>query len=110
MITAQFTQRRTTVELRLGGHAGAVAAGHDIVCSAASILAYTTAQALLLLWDENRLQKEPKVILRPGDAQIVAYLDGVSDADVLYTFWMAQVGYALLAKKYPEFVKVGSTT
>lgn len=83
--------------------------GHDIVCSAASILCYTTAQALLLLWDEGRLKKEPSIHLDPGNAHITAFLDGESDADVLYTYWMAQVGYALLAKKYPHFVRVGST-
>ena len=47
MIKASFTRTEDkTFLFKIDGHAGQNDKGHDIVCSAASILAYTLAQTM----------------------------------------------------------------
>lgn len=106
MIHAEFFTNKESgsITLKLTGHAGQAEPGKDIVCSAASILAYTVAQALQFMYEEGNLKKKPHLKLDKGDAIIVAKPKEETYAEALHTFFVAQVGYHLLAHNYPQYV------
>lgn len=110
MVKAEFFTNKDsgTITLKLTGHAGQAKKGQDIVCAAASILAYTVAQTLQFMYEEGGLQKKPHLKLEEGDTIIVAKPKAESYAEALHTFFVAQVGYHLLSKNYPKYVELSS--
>ena len=110
MVNAEFFTNKESgsITLKLTGHAGQAEAGKDIVCSAASILAYTVAQALQFMYEQGDLQKKPHIKLEEGDTIIVAKPKAETYAEALHTFFVAQVGYHLLAHNYPQYVTLSS--
>lgn len=110
MITAEFTTHKDSgsISLRMTGHAGAAEAGSDIVCAAASILAYTVAQTLQFMHEQGSLQKKPHIQLKEGDTIIVAKPKPESYAEVLHTFFVAQVGFHLISHNYAQYVRLKS--
>lgn len=94
--------------MKLTGHAGQAKKGEDIVCASASILAYTVAQAIQFMYEQGELQKKPRIKLAEGDSVIVAKPKPESYAEALHTFFVAQVGYHLLAHNYPQYVALSS--
>ena len=108
MIKATFTQEKEneSIILKVEGHAGQDVKGHDIVCSAASILTYTIAQYLQYIYDRGGLQKKPHIVINDGDALIVAKPKSEYEAEVLNAFFVAEVGYSLLAQNYPQYVEL----
>ena len=110
MITAEFTTHKDSgsISLRMTGHAGAAEAGSDIVCAAASILAYTVAQTLQFMHEQGAMQKKPHIRLKEGDTLIVAKPKEESYAETLHTFFVAQVGFHLLSHNYPQYVELKS--
>lgn len=110
MVKAEFFTNKEagSITLKLSGHAGQAKKGEDIVCAAASILAYTVAQALQFMYEEGDLQKKPHLKLEEGDTIIVAKPKAESYAEALHTFFVAQVGYHLLSRNYPQYVSLSS--
>ena len=111
MVKAEFFTNKESgsITLKLSGHAGQAKKGEDIICAAASILAYTVAQALQFMYEEGDLQKKPHIKLEEeGDTIIVAKPKQESYAEALHTFFVAQVGYHLLAHNYPQYVTLSS--
>lgn len=110
MVKAEFFTNKDsgTITLKLTGHAGQAKKGQDIVCAAASILAYTVAQTLQFMYEEGGLQKKPHLKLEEGDTIIVAKPKAESYAEALHTFFVAQVGYHLLSKNYSQYVELSS--
>jgi uncharacterized protein YsxB (DUF464 family) len=110
LITATFTADKESgsIILRLTGHAGAAQKGHDVVCAGASMLAYTLAQVLTFMYEESSLHKRPHLKLDEGDTLIVAKPVTGRYNECLHAFYVIQVGYALLAKSYPQFVELFS--
>ena len=110
MVKAEFftNQESGSISLKLTGHAGQAEPGKDIVCSATSILAYTVAQALQFMYEEGGLKKKPHLKLEEGDTIIVAKPKEETYAEALHTFFVAQVGYHLLAHNYPQYVSLSS--
>ena len=110
MVKAEFFTNKESgsITLKLTGHAGAEEKGKDIVCAACSILAYTVAQTLQFLYEEGGLKKKPHLKLAPGDTVIVAKPNPERYEEALHSFFVAQVGYSLLAKTYPQYVKLSS--
>jgi uncharacterized protein YsxB (DUF464 family) len=101
MITVTFTERGKNLSLRLEGHAGYAEYGNDIVCASASILAHTLALIVEMHgFDVN-------INLESGNTTIECrctdhpMMDVVRDA-----FNFANVGYALLAHNYPQYVRL----
>lgn len=78
--------------LTMDGHSGYSEAGTDIVCSAASILAYTLAEAVSNL-------NEPYIDLDIGCAEISC---NQNDDTANLIFDTICAGYKLLADNYPE--------
>lgn len=110
MVKAEFFTNKESgsITLKLSGHAGQAENGKDIVCAAVSILAYTVAQALQFQYEEGGLKKKPHLKLEPGDTVIVAKPKPERFEEALHTFFVAQVGYSLLAKTYPQYVMLSS--
>ncbi len=108
MIAASFCRNDNGITLRLTGHAGMAKEGEDIVCASASILAYTVAQSLLFLYEEGGLEENPLIRLDSGDAEITAIPKDTSYKEALHIFFVAQVGYSLLAHNYPQYVELNS--
>ena len=110
MIKAEFftNSESGSITLKLTGHAGQAEHGQDIVCAAASILAYTVAQTLQFMYEEGNLKKKPHIKLEEGDTIIVGKPKDDTYAETLHTFFVAQVGYHLLAHNYPQYVTLSS--
>lgn len=110
MVKAEFFTNKESgsITLKLTGHAGQAKQGEDIVCSAASILAYTVAQTLQFQYEEGGLKKKPHLKLEPGNTMIIAKPKPERYEEALHTFFVAQVGYSLLAKTYPQYVTLSS--
>ena len=110
MVRAEFFTNKESgsITLKLTGHAGQDEHGKDIVCAAASILAYTVAQALQFQYEEGGLKKKPHLKLEPGDTVIIAKPKPERYEEALHTFFVAQVGYSLLANTYPQYVELSS--
>ena len=108
MIQAAFFTDKSSgsISLKVRGHAGAAEKGNDIVCASSSILAYTVAQAMEYMYAEGGLRKKPRIEFADGDATIVAKPKDDSYAEALHTFFVAQVGYSLLAHNYPQYVEL----
>ena len=108
MIKASFAHQKEidTIVLKVEGHAGQNTKGNDIVCSAASILTYTIAQYLQYVHKRGGLQKKPRISIKDGDALIVAKPTEEYMGEVLNAFFVAEVGYSLLAQNYPQYVEL----
>lgn len=110
MVKAEFFTNKESgsITLKLTGHAGAGEKGKDIVCAAASVLAYTVAQTLQFMYEEGNLQEKPRLKLEEGDTVIVAKPKPEYFNEALHTFYVAQVGYHLLSRSYPQYVSLSS--
>ena len=111
MITVKFTAdvENRLIRMALKGHAGQAEHGHDIVCSAASILAYTVAQIVKAMEHHGDLEGKPIIDLNEGDATIMCRCRKPEDfGELMHTFFVANVGFSLLAHNYPEYVSLES--
>lgn len=101
-----FTEDRKSLILTVKGHAGADEPGKDTICSAATILAYTLAQVVKTMREEDKLRKEPTIRLDPGDCCIVCKPKRQYYDEVLIVYSVIQSGYNLLAHNFPDNVSV----
>lgn len=108
MIRVRFetSEDGKSIILSLKGHAGQAELGKDIVCAAASILAYTAAQAVADLLNKGKLKRKPTIRLNPGDVAVVCKPTKDAFAQTMHTYRIIQVGYALLQNTYPEYVEL----
>ena len=99
---------RETFRLQLEGHAGAGIPGQDLICCAASILVYTMAANVRRMRRYGWLE-EAKIHLEPGNASIRCLpYDHASDR-VAARMDAICLGFWMLQKEYPEFVRVTVT-
>lgn len=90
--------------LSISGHAGAGNVGEDIVCSSASMLAYTLAQTVHIMKSLGKLRKTPKADIESGEGLIVAKPKAEALSETLHYFCMTYIGYMLLHENYPQYV------
>lgn len=88
--------------LTMRGHAAFAPAGQDIVCAAASMLAYTAAERLRELADEGAVQALA-CRMEPGGLRI-AFCLPAPDGRVTELFRTLAAGFRLLAARYPAHV------
>ena len=112
MITARFYQKPSngSIHMTLKGHSDAAPRGEDLICSAATMLAYTVAQAIQFMDEQDKLLKKPKIRIIDGEAVIIATPKEDAYAEALHTFWVAQCGIHVLAHNYPSNVKLEHMT
>lgn len=106
MITVRFKEnhKEKSLSLEISGHAGYADAGKDIVCSAASILAYTLAQEIMFMDDDHKFSEDPKLLLDEGNTSIVCRPKQEFYREVLRAFQFASTGYQLLMSNHPNNV------
>ena len=109
MITAKVTYRKNSRHFRLevDGHAGQAESGNDIVCSAASILTYTTAQVIQAMAATNcYFPIAPTIELESGKAVIdaVCYSEREYN-EVHFATLFVKAGFALLETNHPEYIQ-----
>lgn len=111
MIQARFYKKDDgSIHMTLKGHARAAPKGEDLVCAAATTLAYTAAQAVQFFHEQGILARSPKIDIRDGNATVIATPNEDGYAEVLHTFWVVQCGIHLLAHNYPNHVKLEHLT
>ena len=107
MIKACFDKEdEKFLSLSIEGHAGQAAKGNDIICAAASILAYTLAQTLVQMNKQGWLKKAPHIDLEEGKSLVICRPKEEYFYECLMAFFVAEVGYTLLANNYPQYVEV----
>lgn len=108
MIKASFTYHKEsgTLILSVEGHSGQAEKGQDIICSAASILAYTVAKYVESVNNVNGLSIKPRIDIEDGYMRIVANPTEQYLAEVLNAYFVAELGYDLLAQSYPQYVEL----
>lgn len=106
MIDVTFEEEKGRITLKMKGHAGQAIFGKDIVCSAASILAYTVAQYVHTAGREGELALRPVIELEEGEALISCDPYGISYSTIKGVFLFAEVGFKLLEKSFPLFVRL----
>ena len=112
MITARFYQKPSqgSIHMTVKGHADAAPKGEDLICSAATMLAYTVAQAVQFMFEQDKLKCKPKIRITDGEATIIATPKEDAYAETLHTFWVAQCGVHVLAHNYPQNVQLEHLT
>ena len=112
MITVRFycKPNQGSIHMTMKGHAGAAPKGEDLVCSAATMLAYTVAQAVQFLNEQGMLKMKPKISIKDGEATVIATPTEEGYAMTLHTFWVAQCGIHVLQHNYPNHVKLEHLT
>lgn len=89
-------------ELEVTGHAGQDEKGHDIVCSALSMLFYTLAQALNK--SEDMLKKLPIIKIADGNGYIKCRPKKEYMGNIARTYWTILCGIELLVEEYPQYI------
>ena len=106
MITVKFYKKGEGIHMTMKGHAQTAPYGQDLVCAAATMLAYTVAQVVQFMDDQGKLKKKPKISIREGNVAIVATPNDADYAEALHAFWVAQCGIDVLAHNHPQNVKL----
>ncbi len=108
MLKISFYQKQDqgSIHMTIRGHAQTAPDGEDLVCSAATMLAYTAAQAVQFFAEQGKLQCKPKIRICKGRATVIATPKEEAFAEVLLTFWVAQCGAQVLAHNYPKHVQL----
>lgn len=102
MITVTYHREYNRVTME--GHAKSGEAGHDLVCSAASILAYTLAVNVDNMEASGGVT-EKTVKLSSGNAEIACVPLSRLKATVTLVFDSICAGFDLLARDYPNNIK-----
>lgn len=90
--------------LTVTGHAGSAEPGKDLVCAAASMLAYTLAANVANMADNGQVM-QPLIKTEAGNAEICCVPRRDLKASVMLVFDSVCVGFALLAHDNPEYIK-----
>ena len=106
MLQVTFKEEGRKLSLRLEGHAGYAEMGKDIVCSSASILAYTVAAFVMEAERKGDLESPSEIRLDSGDTLISCEPSEDIYDGVHHMYLFAKIGYALLAQDYPQYVEL----
>lgn len=88
------------ITVKVKGHAGYDKSGKDIVCSAVSILSYTLVSAIT---ENTDLFSDVIAEMQPGNVNISAVPCSYDAVKIVRCICR---GFELLAKKYPDNVKI----
>ena len=104
-ITISENKDAQAITLKVKGHANYDDSGKDIICASASILTYTIAQYITFMYEQHKLKKKPTISLEEGNTEITIKPKADSYAECLHAYFVASVGYSLLAHNYPQNVE-----
>lgn len=101
MIRIKYNRKLNTLKMK--GHAGSAEEGKDLICAAATTLAYTLAQNLKIA-ERQGCVEDLEIILEPGDARISCRpTDDLETVQCM--FETVRTGFLLLEGNYPDFIK-----
>ena len=103
MITIKYDRKHYLLEV--DGHAQSGEAGHDLVCSAVSILVYTAAANAERMSDEKSRFHKPKIEIEQGKATIKCRPTTGFKAVAKLAMDSVCIGFDILAQKYPAYVQ-----
>ena len=99
-----FPDGRIYLEAR--GHAGTAPKGQDIVCAAVSILTLTAARETERMYENGFLRCLPETVLREGFASVTVCPRPRFRQQARIAFGTVRTGLRLLARQYPQAVRV----
>ena len=99
----QVIYHRNYNRLTVTGHAGSAEPGHDLVCAAASTLAYTLAANVANMADARQV-RGPIIKMDAGDTEISCNPRHNLKATVTLVFDSICVGFSMLAHDHPEYI------
>lgn len=105
MIDITYTKDKSSLKVEIKGHAEYGRYGEDIICSAVSILAYTLAEAVRKLCEEEPFLYHSTIDLKAGNSLIEMTLGDVLTTKPLYTFDVLNRGFSMIEDTYPNNVK-----
>lgn len=106
MITVNFKKTNRDIVMTIKGHAGQAAKGQDIICAAASILAYTTAQTVTQFHKQGWLLEKPRISLQDGVGSVWIKPKAEYVNECAMAFFVIENGYFLLEKNFSKYVRV----
>lgn len=108
MIDMKFFRQPSdgSIHLEFRGHAATAPKGEDLVCAAATMVAYTAAQAVQFLYEQGKLKSQPKICLEDGFASVIAIPKKETTAETMLVYWVAQSGAYVLRCNYPHSVEL----
>lgn len=109
MTEAMFNQTGSTLEVSICGHADYNPGGPDIVCSACSVLTCTLLQCVLAE-EETGAYRALHTAQDDGNFFVSAECAAWAFPKIKGIFDVITSGFALLANKYPDFVKLSVRT
>lgn len=105
MIEIDYYRKYNRVTVKGHAESGEVdGAGHDMVCTAASILAYTLGDRVQYLAGCGQV-REPITRMDAGDTEIQCRASTHARAVTTLVFDTVTAGFELLAESYPDAVK-----
>ena len=107
MIRVTQTDDGKTLALAVTGHAGKGPKGEDIVCAAATMLAYTLAQNVSKY--RLGLKGRPKIQMKEGDIIVRCRPKDRHREQLRLVYETIGEGYRLLAHNYPDAVEYAVT-
>jgi uncharacterized protein YsxB (DUF464 family) len=110
VIKAKFKAEDGRITMTMRGHSGAAERGKDLVCAAASMLAFTVSQDIIDQCNAGNLQEHPDMHVSPGKVEISVIPKEDNYAEILHTFFIIQKGLLVLQANHPKFVKVSPFT
>ena len=106
MVHMVFGKKDDRIFLTCRGHAGYAELGKDIVCAAATMLAYTLAQTAVTLNAEGKLMDDPVISMVSGDADISFTPKAEHRQEGIHVIRVIENGAHCLAANYPDNVQV----
>lgn len=108
MIVVKFDMSKDGKSLLFSvkGHAGLAEKGHDIVCAAASMLAFTLGAAVADLYAGEKLKQQPEIYMEAGAASVNCKPHRSHFDEAYKAYNIIQTGYQILSERYPEYVKI----
>jgi uncharacterized protein YsxB (DUF464 family) len=109
-MTAIDILKGDTLTITIKGHAEYAEKGSDIVCSAVSILAYTLAEHLAVMYEGGLLEEKPIVQMSDGNMKLECKPKKEALHYMTTTYAFVGLGFAIIANTYPECVKLNESS
>ena len=100
MIYATVYEGDRSFGLTLQGHAEGTEGA--AICTAASMLGYTAAEAVVICARDGVLRKKPCILMESGDVTVTASPRKERREEVRHIFDVVECGLRLLARQYPK--------
>lgn len=106
MVQMEFIQSGPRRWLKVHGHAGYAERGKDIVCAAASMLAYTLGQTVSNMDTAGQLTEVPVLKFASGEA-VIGWIPKDEYRELAgAAMWVIENGARCLAASFPDYVRV----